>query len=758
MDEQGRRWILYELEFGNPDNRDPGKTTSVVIRVDPRRMLPDSMTFTRGDEKWQMTIDYPDEGPADIYALGVPRDTPVDDRMPPPDLDRILKIVQQNRRDFGDYLAVAGGDNRDRRFAVHLIRCKGDKCRVDVGLGDTKHVASGADMERWWREHGKDVLPEGSVLCDGRRVYQRTFVGPEAKWEPSNSPIQQGNGRAAAARIGRSESYFVDLKAYPQELSPEELASTPLLTVHLDPTGENGPAGSVRVERLFAEQSGPADRSTYHKTEFWLQPEYGYAVVQYAMSLSPAVDEDLLPKEKQLIWKYEGFLQTPSGVWYPTVVRWQNMVQSANKNEPRRIEFVDKVMYFYLDFAAELPDELFGPKWQGDLLGGITSAERDDQATANDLGKIRPPGGMPLICSRSVMTPEVMSRVSQRLEAALEKDLDKWVAELERIMDKKLDPWMDKQGCRTTFVTRMSVAFDGLKWNVKAADSHRGRPDDLRPGLGLSRRASLTVPASALAATGGAPLGRVRRLTGKPNGEFGSAAAGAWFLTLAFLLVGVLQTRSHVQAWGGADSSSQEESIAATDDDEASDLVSAYKGPCDLAASPDGKRLYVVENDARVLAVVSVAEGKVVRTIPLPGEPADAETAVRTAFRHNQFEAISEEKARAVDAYLRSLRPTPGPYLVDGALSESAERGRALFESTELGCATCHPMPLYTDLKMHDVTTRGSFDRRDTWDTPTLIECWRTGPYLHDGRYTTVKEVLATGNHGSAVKWSTDFR
>ncbi len=81
------------------------------------------------------------------------------------------------------------------------------------------------------------------------------------------------------------------------------------------------------------------------------------------------------------------------------------------------------------------------------------------------------------------------------------------------------------------------------------------------------------------------------------------------------------QTTGHVRALGKADSSSQAEAIAATDDDEASDVVSAYKGPCDVAASPDGKRLYVVENDAHALAVVSVAEGKVVQTIPLPDEP-----------------------------------------------------------------------------------------------------------------------------------------
>ena len=57
---------------------------------------------------------------------------------------------------------------------------------------------------------------------------------------------------------------------------------------------------------------------------------------------------------------------------------------------------------------------------------------------------------------------------------------------------------------------------------------------------------------------------------------------------------------------------------------------------------------------------------------------------------------------------------------------------------------------------MHDVNTRGQYDRRDTWDTPTLIECWRTGPYLHDGRYTTMKEVFSQGNHGEASDKLTD--
>ena len=49
---------------------------------------------------------------------------------------------------------------------------------------------------------------------------------------------------------------------------------------------------------------------------------------------------------------------------------------------------------------------------------------------------------------------------------------------------------------------------------------------------------------------------------------------------------------------------------------------------------------------------------------------------------------------------------------------------------------------------MHDVGTRGAYDHRDAFDTPTLVECWRTAPYMHDGRYRTIKELLIEGKHG----------
>jgi cytochrome c peroxidase len=90
----------------------------------------------------------------------------------------------------------------------------------------------------------------------------------------------------------------------------------------------------------------------------------------------------------------------------------------------------------------------------------------------------------------------------------------------------------------------------------------------------------------------------------------------------------------------------------------------------------------------------------------------------------------------------------PSPHLVDGRLSEAARRGRDIFFSDRVRCDRCHPAPHYTDLKMHNVGTRNPSERDDRFDTPALVEVWRTAPYLHDGRYTTIEQLLTEGRHG----------
>jgi len=122
------------------------------------------------------------------------------------------------------------------------------------------------------------------------------------------------------------------------------------------------------------------------------------------------------------------------------------------------------------------------------------------------------------------------------------------------------------------------------------------------------------------------------------------------------------------------------------------------------------------------------------------------ETAVRGGIKFIQFVVRPEADAVAIDEYLKSLKPAPSPHLVNGKLGKAANRGKLIFEKA--GCASCHPAPLFTDMKKYDVGTGKDRQEGREFDTPKLIEVWRTRPYLYDGRAVTIKEVLTKYNVG----------
>jgi len=128
----------------------------------------------------------------------------------------------------------------------------------------------------------------------------------------------------------------------------------------------------------------------------------------------------------------------------------------------------------------------------------------------------------------------------------------------------------------------------------------------------------------------------------------------------------------------------------------------------------------------------------------ITGVREDAEVAVRSGIRYIQFASTTERKAQAIDAYLKSLKPIASPYLVNGEPSEAANNGRKLF--SKAGCALCHPQPLYTNMIKYDVGTSTDEEDDSEFDTPTLVEVWRTAPYLHDGKAATIKDVLTKFN------------
>jgi cytochrome c peroxidase len=96
---------------------------------------------------------------------------------------------------------------------------------------------------------------------------------------------------------------------------------------------------------------------------------------------------------------------------------------------------------------------------------------------------------------------------------------------------------------------------------------------------------------------------------------------------------------------------------------------------------------------------------------------------------------------------MRTLRPPPRPI----SWTPAALHGRDLF--TTAGCATCHPAPLYTDRKKHDVGTGTSpLEQKGTsFDTPSLRDVALTPPYFHDGSAATLPDVVRTHGAGPTL-------
>jgi DNA-binding beta-propeller fold protein YncE len=123
----------------------------------------------------------------------------------------------------------------------------------------------------------------------------------------------------------------------------------------------------------------------------------------------------------------------------------------------------------------------------------------------------------------------------------------------------------------------------------------------------------------------------------------------------------------------------------------------------------------------------------------------DMEAANTAGMRFILFREPQAGEGEALNAYVRSLRPEPSPLLVNGQLSEKARRGKTIFEG-KANCAGCHSGPYFTDLKLHDVGTATALDPGAQFDTPTLIEIWRTAPCMHSGSAKTLHEVFTKFN------------
>lgn len=133
------------------------------------------------------------------------------------------------------------------------------------------------------------------------------------------------------------------------------------------------------------------------------------------------------------------------------------------------------------------------------------------------------------------------------------------------------------------------------------------------------------------------------------------------------------------------------------------------------------------------------------------GWQTDLDDAMHKSFTSTMLgDAPSRNDKRALLEFLRSLQAPPNPFVRDG-LSESAKRGKSVFESAKAACVDCHHGPHFSDGLVHDVGLGSEKDHYEGYNTPSLLGVYRKLRLLHSGRAKSLERVVTDLHSPEAV-------
>ena len=194
-------------------------------------------------------------------------------------------------------------------------------------------------------------------------------------------------------------------------------------------------------------------------------------------------------------------------------------------------------------------------------------------------------------------------------------------------------------------------------------------------------------------------------------------------------------------------------------------------------------RAYSLEQfwDGRAKSLEEQAKGPIANPIEMGNTHVACEKAIgsipgyRTRFKavfgseHVTIDLI----AKAIATFERTVLSGNSPYDKfkagdDKALSDSQKRGMEIFFSNNARCDSCHEGVNFTNGKYANVgigmdkpipdlgryVVTGQEDDKGAFKTPTLREVSHTGPYMHDGSFKTLEDVVEHYNKGGIKnKW-----
>jgi hypothetical protein len=367
VQEGDRSFIEIALKFSDAGDLDGFPVGAMTVHIDPKTNLPGSVSWKdkKGNEQ-KISIDYPTPAPASIFDLGVPRTAIVIDRVPTDEVQTILTGFKAGRFAFDDYCAYVGeqqawGHNKLSETQLYRIWRKGLNWRVErlVPIGEkTKQSAKNRNVKtnlpddvnaEWFKVHQTEFrgVPEG--MGNGKINW---WIQLSDDWMPG-TPINPKDVTREKVRPPVDSPYPVA----GQKMLPEH-AGHPAWEIYppgpdcklvLDATPGDGPENTLLLICRNTNKDWPT--ISYH-CRFWLDPNADYLARKSELTVHD--NKDLSKIAFFHVQEIEASQTSPQGIAYPTKVREFTVDEKDQRTS-------EKLYSYYVDFDAEIPDNLFEP-------------------------------------------------------------------------------------------------------------------------------------------------------------------------------------------------------------------------------------------------------------------------------------------------------------------------------------------------------------------------------------------------------------
>jgi hypothetical protein len=376
--EEGRRCIEYRFRWRDRD-LDAQSSTEFVAYVDPDTRLPFRLDLIGASNRNRTPFeryDYPETGPEDIYALGVPKTAQIVDCTLPLEVERLAAAtVAESRRDDIQFSALVVRSSQGWHSGYRVWK-KGACWRVDSSVGSLARrrepsPAAEVDAARWWRAKAEKAMFAPQAIFDGKSLWE---YRRETR-HPNQAEIAAGADKDAVILVSNEKkkqlpwlaeqnwgSNPLRVMGHPGNLDdfpPRGLPiqSAPPWLATLDHNPKSGPSDCEMLELRNPlwklDDSGVRLWTFPQVVRVWIDPKRDHLVMRSDSLITQDGREKCIGK-----FELEGLTQDPKDRWFPTVVR--ELVHYLPPDGQKDLD--EATTRFYYGFDTAVPDSLFEAK------------------------------------------------------------------------------------------------------------------------------------------------------------------------------------------------------------------------------------------------------------------------------------------------------------------------------------------------------------------------------------------------------------